>query len=348
MGIKSMREDYGPHTFEPYFGVDSDEFTKVSFQDAYWSNGTIEEADDGDPAVLKAINTVAKSGNFQEFKKYVDVDNMIRHQILYMFIDTEHEANAVVQNSVVSDGTGVKMMFNTNDSDGAFYNKGDTKASDHSLVGGAGNYRHKWTESKSRQGPGGYFGVYSGDSTTATKGNLEFKTMVKDRVLEIIGPASGSLTGAPGAPLSVDNVRKVISEEINKLYLPYRLDAAFMGDSSHVWSDWVAYGPSVLALVPDRVSYSLQQWSKYNMTHTLSAAVVTTVNGGYTLTNTNAGTTLYYTTDGTDPMGANGAIPGAAGGNAAAKAYKGEVIPTGSKIVARAFATNNWGPMAGV
>ncbi|MDR1796233.1 MAG: chitobiase/beta-hexosaminidase C-terminal domain-containing protein [Clostridiales Family XIII bacterium] len=352
MGIKTMREDYGPHTFEPYFDVDSDDFTKVSFQDSAFKTGRVEDGD-GDTAVLKKVNDVAKTGNFQEFKKYVDVDNMIRNQILFMFIDTEHEMNAVIENNVVysggAEGSGVKMMFNVNDSDGAFYNKGDTTATAHSLVGGAGNTWHKWkNEPKSRGGAGEYFGIFSGDSTTATKGNLEFKTMVKDRVLELIGPADdGKLRGAEGAPLSVDNVVKIISEEQQKLMVPYRLDAAFMGDNSHIYQDWVSYGASVRALVPARVSFNLEQWKKYNMTHTLKAVTVTQAAGGVALTNPNSGTTVYYTLNGSDPMGANGATPSQSGGNTAAKAYAGGTItvPEGATLTVRAFTTNNWGPV---
>jgi hypothetical protein len=355
MGIKTMREDYGPQTFEPYFGVDSDDFTKVSFQDLAFIGGLVDTGD-GDKAVLAKVKSVAASRNLQEFKKYVDIDNMIRNQILFMFIDTENEMNAVIENNVVysggAEGSGVKMMFNVNDSDGAFYNKGDKTATAHSLFGGAGNTWYKWkTDASSRRGAGGFFGVFSGNSTSASAGNLEFKTLVKDRVLELIGPADdGVLRGAAGAPLSVDNVVKILGEEQEKLMVPYRLDAAFMGDSAHVYQDWVAYNPSVRALVPQRVSFNLEQWKRYNMTHTLKAVGVEASgagSGGVALTNPNGSAAVYYTLDGSDPMGLNGATPSQSGGNAAAKAYTGGTIavPEGATLTVRAFTTNNWGPM---
>ncbi|MDR1778576.1 MAG: chitobiase/beta-hexosaminidase C-terminal domain-containing protein [Clostridiales Family XIII bacterium] len=345
MGIKTMREDFGPQTFEPYTGIDSDEFTKVTFQDSASFATGIVEAGDGDAAVWKTIKATVTAKDFQAFKQYVDVDSLIRNQILFMFIDTENEMNGVVQNSVGSGG--MKMMFNINDSDGAFFNAGYTDKAGHSLSGGGGTYRYKWVSNAvSRRGPAGMFGAFSGDSTTlATAGNLEFKTLVKDRVLEMIGPAGGDWRGATGAPLSVDSVTKVLSEEQARLAVSYRLDAAFQSVRPTIVTEWEAKNKQVLAQVPDRVQYSLEMWLKYGMAHTLSAPVVVPKDGGTTLVNPNAGTVIYYTLDGTDPLGANGAIPGQAGANPAAKVYNGETIPAGSTITARAFKTNNWGPL---
>jgi hypothetical protein len=83
------------------------------------------------------------------------------------------------------------------------------------------------------------------------------------------------------------------------------------------------------------------------MAHTLNEV---TLNAGnevvegvsVSINNTNTSAQVYYTLDGSDPMGNNGAIA------ANASLYNvstGLVLPTGSyQITTRAFTTNNWGP----
>jgi hypothetical protein len=84
------------------------------------------------------------------------------------------------------------------------------------------------------------------------------------------------------------------------------------------------------------------------MAHTLKAVTVTETAAGVTLKDPNSGTTVYYTLDGSDPMGADGATPTQTGGNAAAKVYTGGTItvPAGSTLTVRPFTTNNWGPLS--
>ncbi|MDR1799575.1 MAG: chitobiase/beta-hexosaminidase C-terminal domain-containing protein, partial [Bifidobacteriaceae bacterium] len=342
-GVKSMREDYGPHTFEPYFGVDSDDYTKVSYQDDGCFVAGCVEAGDGDVAVMRAVHQAANSGNYQTFQQYVDVESLIRNMILFHYIDCENEWNGVVQNSVGSGG--MKMMFNINDSDGAFYNQGQSSITySYPMDGGGGNYRYKWLGNLiSQAGPYGMFRTWTRyDTADQTDGNLEFKTRVKDDVLEMIGPASGDFRGAPGAPLSVDNVQALLLEQQTFLDASYRLDAAYMG-AANQWQVWKNYNPKVIALVPERTKFNLEQWAKIGLTHTLPAVVATSAGGGVTLS-VAASAVIYYTLDGSDPMGANGATPGQAGANPAAQAYTaGTVLPAGATT--RAFTTNNWGPI---
>ncbi|MDR1392872.1 MAG: chitobiase/beta-hexosaminidase C-terminal domain-containing protein [Bifidobacteriaceae bacterium] len=346
MGVKTMREDYGPHTFEPYFDEDSDDFTKVSYKDDYpnfdYDIGEVEEGD-GDVAVMNTIHAIAKSKDYQKFKQYVDVDSLIRNQILIMMTDVENEMNGVVANNVANGGQ--KMMFNINDSDGAFANfgKAGSNTVQNLVINASGsNYRGKWSNSNSRGGPGGMFKAFSGDSTSASAGNLEFKTQFKDTLLEMVGPASGDFLGAPGAPLSAANIQAIMTEEIANVDLIYQLDAAFMGDRATIYRDWVANNPKVVAQATDRVKYTLDRWSHYKMVHTLIPVTVTNAQGGYVLTSTNASSVkVYYTTDGSDPMGANGVV------SPKATLYKaGTVIPAGTSLTIRPFTTNNWGPLS--
>ncbi|WP_430535269.1 FN3 associated domain-containing protein [Listeria rocourtiae] len=338
MGVKTMREDFGQNMFEEYFGGSDDEYTKIRFQDGYFVPGIVEVGD-GDTAILAKVKAVAAAKNFQEFKNYVDVEDMIKMHILFMFVDTEREVDAVVSNDILN-GNGVKMKFNINDTDGAFYNNGGTGTSYSALAGGGGTYRFKWIDSISRRGAGDFFGNFSGDSQIATAGNLEFKTLVKDQVLAQIGAASGDFTGAEGAPLSVANVKQLIASNQQEIDAAYKLDAAYMGARSTMYKDWLNVQVKVQNQMSDRVRYSLEMWAKYGMAHTLQAVKVVASDGGVVLENPNAGTDIYYTTDGSDPMGANGVVS-----NAATKYEAGAVLDANTKITVRAFTTNNWGPL---
>ncbi|MBC1459167.1 immunoglobulin-like domain-containing protein [Listeria newyorkensis] len=339
MGVKTLREDFGQNMFEEYFGGDDDDYTKIRFQDGYFLPGIVE-AGDGDANILTKVKAVATAKNFQEFKNYVDVEDLIKTQILFMFIDTEQEVDAVVSNDILN-GNGIKMKFNINDTDGAFYNNGGTGTSSSVFAGGGGTYRYKWADANSRKGAGILFGNFSGDSTTVpTAGNLEFKTLVKDQVLKQIGPANGDFAGAADAPLSVANVRQLILENQQQIDAAYKLDAAFMGARTSIYKDWLATQVKVQAQVPDRVKYNLEMWTKYGMAHTLQNVSIIPSGSGVVLNNPNANTDTYYTTDGTDPMGADGVVS-----SKATKYTAGTVLPKTTKLTVRAFTTNNWGPM---
>ncbi|EUJ41570.1 hypothetical protein PWEIH_00870 [Listeria weihenstephanensis FSL R9-0317] len=339
MGVKTMREDFSQKMFEEYFGGSDDDYTKIRFQDGYFVPGHVETGD-GDTAILSKVKAVAAAKNFQEFKNYVDVDDLIKTQILFMFTDTEQEVDAVVSNDILN-GNGTKMKFNINDTDGAFYNNGGTGTSSSVFTGGGGTYRYKWADGNSRRGAGVLFGNLSGDSSTvATAGNLEFKTLVKDQVLKQIGPANGDFAGAAGAPLSVANVRQLILENKKQIDAAYKLDAAYMGARKTMYNDWLAAQVKVQAQVPDRVKYNLEMWTKYGMAHTLQNVNVVPSGTGVILENPNAGTDAYYTTDGTDPMGADGVVS-----SKATKYTPGTILDAKVKLTVRAFKTNNWGPM---
>lgn len=345
-GLKTMRNDFNTNNLEETFGDDDDNYTKVNLQDGYFTNGIVETGD-GNQAIWDNIRNLASAKKFQEFKKFVDVDDLIKFQIMFMFTDTENEAVAITHN----DPNIMKAKFMINDTDGSFfggitYSSADTAMPARSFAGGGGNYKYKWILNESKNGPGGIFGQFMGSNTNAATGNLEFKTLVKDAVLKYIGSASGNFAGASGAPLSVLRVQQKIQSVMIELDRLYKLDAAYMGYTSNVYSQWKNVdGPRIIAQVPERVSFSLQKWMEYNMAHTLNAADIPTAGIIKTtetikMVNPNANTLLYYTTNGTDPMGNDGTI------SSAALLYNGEFnLPTGTyAVVTRPFTTNNWGP----
>lgn len=346
-GLKTMRNDFKTNNIAEVFGDDDENYTKVNLQDGYFTGGLVESGD-GEQAVWNNIRNVATARDFQQFKSLVDVDDMIKFQILFMFIDTENEAVAITHNTNPSI---MKAKFMINDTDGGFFGGSTTSSSnvampERGFAGGGGNYKRKWALTSSRNGPAGLFGRFMGSNSNQTTGNLEFKTLVKDAVLENIGPASGDFRGAYGATLSVDRVQAKMTEVLTELDPLYKVDAAYMGFRSDVYNLWknVDY-PRIIAQTPERVEYNLKKWLEYNMAHSLLepqilSNQIISENENIIIVNPNSNTQVYYTLDGSDPMGNDGVVSNKA------ILYSNEfVLPSGNyTIIARAFTTNNWGP----
>jgi hypothetical protein len=342
-GVKTMRNDFSSNNLEEVFGDDADNYTTVNLQDGNFPGGVVEEGD-GSTAIWQNIKKLAAAKDFQGFKNWVDVEDLIKFQIMFMFTDTENEAIAIVHNYAP---TFMKAKMNINDTDGAFFGGFTAPTSSTTMpaigfAGGGGNYKQKWILNDSRLGPGGLFGNFMGSNTNQTTGNLEFKTLVKDYVQAAFGDSKSTVA----APLSVSNVQDKIKNTVTELNNVYKLDAAYMSYDREVYNYWKNIDvPRVLAQVPERVSYSLQKWQEYNMLHTLLAAPFdTTVANKITINNPNTGAQVYYTTDGSDPMGKDGVVsPSALQYNAS----KGIVLPLGTySLVSRAFTTDNWGPLS--
>jgi hypothetical protein len=349
-GLKTLRNDYKTNNVEEVFGDDSDHYTKVNLQDGYFTGGIVESGD-GLQSVWNNVRSVANSKNLQGLKNLVDIDDLIKFQIMFMFTDTENEATAIMHNT---DPNVMKAKFMINDTDGAFFggnviSTSNTIMNPTAFAGGGGNYKYKWLLSSSRNGPAGIFGQFMGATNNITTGNLEFKTLVKDAVLKYMGPANGTFQGAEGAPLSVAKVQQKMHENIAELDILYKVDAAYMGFSNNAYQLWknVDY-PRIVAQTPERVSFSIQKWLEYNMAHTLDFVRVVNNNNEIVSTdsiilfNPNVNTTVYYTTNGTDPMGNDGVI------SAQALPYSGAFqLPVGNyNMVTRAYTAHNWGPIS--
>jgi acetoacetate decarboxylase len=342
-GVKTIRNDFSSNNLEEVFGDDADNYTTINLQDGNFTGGVVEEGD-GSTAIWQNIKKLAAAKDFQGFKNWVDIEDLIKFQIMFMFTDTENEAIAIVHNYAP---TFLKAKININDTDGAFFGGFTAPTSSVTMpalgfAGGGGNYKQKWILNDSRLGPGGLFSNFMGSNTNQTTGNLEFKTLVKDYVQAAFGDPKSTVA----APLSVSNVQTKIKNEMTELNDVYKLDAAYMSYDREVYNYWKNIdGPRVLAQVPERVSYSLQKWQEYNMVHTLLAAPFNTaVADKITITNPNTGTQVYYTIDGSDPMGKDGIVSPSA---FQYDASVGIVLASGTySLVSRAFTTNNWGPLS--
>ncbi|MFK3844017.1 MULTISPECIES: FN3 associated domain-containing protein [Serratia] len=343
-GVKTMRNDYKPNNIEEVFGDDADNYTKVDLQDARFTHGTVA-AGDGDPVLWKQIQTLAGKKDLQNLKEYVDIDDLIKFQIIFMFIDTENEATAIFHNDAPNY---MKTRFMINDTDGSFFggvslSNGNTTMQALRLAGGGGTYKYKWNSSTSKNGPAGIFGNFMGVAGNPNAGNLEFKTMVKDLVLALLGPATGDFQGGSNSPLSVTNVTTKMVNTIKALEKVYKLDAAFQsfGNRKDVYNLWLnVEHPRILKQVPERVSFSIKKWLEYNMAHTLPPVDISIHDNTLTIDNPADGTDVYYTLDGSDPMGNDGIIAGTLYSDAVTLNLR-----NGSyRVVARAFENNNWGP----
>lgn len=335
-GVKTMRENFSEKMFEEYFGGNDDDYTKIRFQDAKFSNGFVE---DKTSTVWPTIQKTVKEADFQKAKTYIDFEDLINTHILYMFVDTEREIDAVVQNSVIDNDTeAVKMKFNVNDTDGAFHNKNKTGTGQGALAGGGGTYRFKWnSDAISKRGAGQIFGTFSGNSLKEDQGNLEFKTMVKDQVAKQFGTFSED---KDAAPLSVVNVQKLIKANISELDKAYKLDAAYMSARKDMYQNWKEQQVKVLNQVPDRVNFSQEMWLKYHLAHTLQPVEIKESNNQAELVTADKNVTIYYTTDGTDPMGNDGVVS-----PKAIKFDRNHLPNSEEKLTIRAFQPNNWGPI---
>ncbi|PKF74594.1 lamin tail domain-containing protein [Chryseobacterium sp. PMSZPI] len=356
-GVRTMRDDFNEQNIEEYFCDDGKNYTKINFQDGgmYIYGPAPGAVKDGDGELWRKIKKAAVTDkNLQAFKELVDLDDLIKYQLMNMITDNEYEAVAIVHNLAPQF---MKAKFIINDTDGSFFGGYAYSTSEKTLppigfFGGGGNYKFKWDNyTVALAGPGQLFGSFIGTKTDPKTGNLEFKTLVKDAVLKYIGPASGDFQGKEGAPLSVKNIQKHMINNVKELDLVYKIDAAYLGyrNIPKVYDDWKNIDhPRILTQVSERVEYNLKKWLEYNLAHTFSAPTIQTE---FKITEKNTisiinpndkNSKIYYTIDGSDPMGKDGSI------SPSAQLYtsKFSLSEGDYTITSRAFSPNNWGPIA--
>jgi Lamin Tail Domain/Secretion system C-terminal sorting domain/CotH kinase protein/Fn3 associated len=331
-GVKTMRDDFAQQNVEEYFGDDDANYTKVNLQDENFTTGIVE-AGEGSATVWNNARNLAKPNTFQAFKEKVDVDDYIKFMVQFMMFDMEEEAIAIGHNAAPLYS---KFRFMINDTDGALYNKTEN--------GFTRTYVRRWnTPSIGIKGPGSMF-----TALTGTTGNLEFKTLVKDAVLKHIGPAKAPWSGTPGAALSVSNMTAKVHSLVAELDVLYKVDAAYMGFANNVYDLWKnSLYPRIIAETPTRVKYNLEKWLENGLAHTLEPVTINTnqeINATSIIgfTNPNTASEVYYTRDGSDPMGADGTVS-----PKAVKYTTAFSLPLGNyTLVTRAFVANNWGPVS--
>jgi Secretion system C-terminal sorting domain len=252
-------------------------------------------------------------------KQYIDM------MLTIMYFDNEWEFRAVADQALVA----TKFVFENHDTDGAMTKTiGDITPF---------NYDQKWqitdpAYSEIFKGPGGIFGnLYN-----ATTRNLEFKTMVRDRVYEAFQKPNGALT--PNRIITkLNELRTGVRPAWNMEWA--RFNQTFYNNYDQEFAD-------NLPNVPDRFQYNLDKWLERGLKHTLLPVVFSQPNGTVTtpvlVTNPSNKGVVYYMLDGTDPMGNDGVI------KPTAKLYTNQLsLNVGvNNVVARVYFNAEWGPKA--
>jgi plastocyanin len=316
-GLYTLREQFDDNLGENYFGGNDIDYDRIDAKYTDWNAGVPHV---GNLTNWDNMRSAAQAGNFQKVKTLLEVSDYINMMVFYLGTDNEWEALAIGHRA----NTFSKLRMTLNDSDGLLEEVYSV-------------YPLHWENEPEFQqfnGPGGIWGnLYN-------SGNLEFKTMVKDRVLQHYETLGGALT--------VDRMRQKVTDMSKQINISYKLDVARWGYDPTLYDVWKTHTEYVKQQLVPRYADVISRFAQKGLRHTLVPAPFTPASGNITVgqkvsfSNSNAGTTVYYTTDGTDPMDNDGVV------SANAKAYNATTqiaLPVGTyKFVARAFATGNWGP----
>jgi Fn3 associated/CotH kinase protein len=315
LGLYTLREKFDDKLSEVYQGGKGADYDQINCQFDDWNRGY---ADQGDTAQWHVLKVAAQNNDFQRVKKMTEFGDYINNMLVFLSMDCEWEANVVgLRNPALT-----KFRFSLNDSDGLLW--GPQLWS---------NYTTHWT-SFLFNGAGALFGnLYNGQ-------NLEFLTMVKDRVRQHLQLPNGALT--------INRLAQKIDESVAQMNHSYRLDVARWGYDATLHEVWAVENQRIKAELNTRIPDVLRRFAEKGLVHTLEPAPVNHPSGTlvstdtFRIANPNQGLSVYYTLDGSDPMGNDGQL------SPSGRFYNrtNPFLAGGQyQIVTRAFLGNkNWGP----
>lgn len=315
-GIYILKEKYDETLGASYYGGEKEQYDVI---ESSWSTGRVNEGTITNWNIMKnAIN----ENRFQDVKRYMNVPQFIDFMLTIMYFDNEWEYRAVADRNLVS----TKFVFSNHDTDGAL-----TKISDDNAY----SYDDKWTHPTNLifNGPAGMFGKL------VSSNNKEFKTLVRDRVYEALQKSNGALT-LSRITAKLNELKSIIRPLFN-LELA-RFNRTFYNDNPYYDEEDVEN----MAHLPIRYQYNLDKWLEKGLAHTLLPVTFNQSSGTVTTpvlaTNPNNGGLIYYTVDGSDPMGNDGII------SSNARLYTTQLglnIGT-NRVVARVLFNGEFGPKA--
>lgn len=318
-GLYVLRERFNQNYMKSYYGGEDTEYEVIdgTYESSTWPVGITSQGTGTQWAETKQVATT----NFQELKKKVDMKQYIDMMLEFFFTDMEHEYRAAAHKGYQK----TKFVIMHNDTDGFLTPTNE----------GGHNFVYK-LDNQSALGPGNITTLAGIQGSTA---NLEYRTMVRDRVQDLYINSNGLIT--------TTGLTKLINESRDIIYNSAMLETTRWNFYTRdAWSNRVN---AIINSFPSRLTTVLNFFRGNNWVHTLQAPTFSKASGSLNigekiyLTNPNAGTTMYYTTDGTDVVFDNGISPTAKLYNATA----GIDLPLGkTKIRARAFATANFGMYA--
>lgn len=334
MGTRVIREDFNAHNLEEYFGDDDDNYTKVDLKDGNYLTGIVETGD-GSMDKWNEIKNLINANDFQGIKQKVEVKEYIKNLILLMLSDMETEVEMIGHNDAPNF---TKFRTLLADTDGAFHNINIFPLSIYRYVA-------KWSNPLVLNGPAGLAGKFIGTANVnwgtayTNVGNLEFKTWLKD----IIRIEMESIDGA----LTVNSFNSKIVEAYEIVEHTQKIEEALFGvlpNSYDMWKDNVQQYQNHM---PTRLNYVLNEWRKRDLTHRLKPTsiianpIISSIDSISIQNNDSIASQIYYTLDGTDPMGNDGIVAP----NAFLYSNK-FVLPVGNYVITtRTFIPKNWGPM---
>jgi hypothetical protein len=312
-GVYTLKEKYDEHLAAAYYGGKKEQYDVV---ESSWSTGILSE---GNLNNWNALRTAVAQKRFQDVKKYMNVSNYIDFMILTMYFDNDWEFRAVADRNLLT----TPFVFEVHDTDGALT---------HGVDNNSYNYINKWKGLGAHKpiflGPGGIFG-----NLVAGK-NKEFVTLVRDRVYEAIQKPNAALTA---------NRIKAKLEDLKAVIRPV-FDLELARFNQNTYSNFDREFSLNVTLLPTRYQFNLNKWLEKGLAHTLSPVIFSQPSGNVTsvvtAANPNNQGIVYYTTDGTDPMGNDGIV------NPLAKAYVNRLeLKTGANtVVARVYLNGDFGP----
>jgi hypothetical protein len=324
-GIYVLKEHFDPSFGETYYGGNKDVYDYIEGGSDDYNFGIVNTNSSGVPQGTitnwNAMRTAALNNNFQLVKTYLNVTQYVDMMLTIMYFDNEWEFRAIADPTLVA----TKFTVENHDTDGAL-----TK----SIIDQTPfNFDQKWetsnpTYSMIFRGPGGVFGnLYTG-------GNKEFKTLVRDRVYEAFQRPNGALTAAR-LLTKLNELKAIVRPAWNMDYALF--DEAGRSNFDEEFAANTAY-------LPTRFQFNLDKWLEKGLKHTLLPVTFNQPSGTVTTpvlaTNPNANGVIYYTLDGSDPMGLDGII------SASAKLYTNNLsLNAGvNSVVTRVYFNTEFGP----
>ena len=323
-GVYTLKEKYDENFASDYYGGIDEQYDVIT-DDAGWSTGSVNISSSGVPdgtiTNWNALRTAAQQNNFQTVKRYLNVNQYTDMMLNMMYFDNEWEFRAVADRNLVT----TKFVVENHDTDGAL-----VKISDDNEY----TYDFKWTDPSYAlilNGPGGIFG------NLIRGGNKELKTLVRDRVYEAFQKPNGALT-VSRITTKLTDLKSVIRPVFNMELA--RFNKTFYNDTPYFDEEY----DENIAHLPIRFQYNLNKWLEKGLAHTLLPITFNQPNGVVTTPvlalNPNNQGVIYYTLDGSDPMGNDGII------NSAAKIYTNQLsLNAGiNNVVARVYFNSEFGP----
>jgi Chitobiase/beta-hexosaminidase C-terminal domain/Secretion system C-terminal sorting domain/PA14 domain/Fn3 associated/CotH kinase protein len=322
-GLFPVREKFDNDYAPAYFGGSDTDYDYMSTTDIWYNWPTQGQffANTGTLTQFTGMIAANTARNYQDLKKKLDVEHFTNNMLVFMAGGAEPELKAIV-----GKGYNPRTIFNFKDTD-CFMD--DVKST-------GANIGQQSNLTGNSKGPMDLF-VMTGMGGGAPV--LEYQTLAKDRLQILYLEKNGCMTA--------DSVNAFYRYGQNLIKSSMPLEIARW--KYYTLADWNNRINLTTTNMPTRIQNVINLFSQNKLMHTLKAPTFSKASGSLNigekiyLTNPNAGSTVYYTTDGTDVVLDNAV-------SITAKLYNattGIDLPLGkTKIRARAFTTGNFGMYA--